>query len=803
MARKGKGGPGGIIVGLVLLVIAAIASVPPEIWGITGVGLVGYLVYRHTKNRSPNQPLRGATPSRSTSPPVAPSSPAKPENSYRSDSASPVKFSSANEPVSVPSMSTSREREFKISRAPQSSKPARWVPPGESVEVAGLSLPGGMLYVGTGLRAGSGKTDPCLIDPNLSVAGHGDYRTGDMGYWPSYGDISPTARRAYLRWLAGGRKDPEADVGYVFLFFYGLEHRVILDFARAPESKSEWPEIARELRRLLAVYGPKSGSFERYGSELLNWVSVVELQDVDLEKEMPEFPRTFELPVFVRLALGQFALKETPVPARLALAWARLDPTVGLRTPAHRCTEQFELAFRHHYEKVYGKGILLPKNRTKLKMVYRPASAGFHGIGAPELTFGDTPDVSVLTGPRTKLQTVVDKATQEIEQFSRHVGRDATNRSKADALEALLLLPSGYWPAKAQDALQGLKRRIGQGMVVMAFQELLSALDARSVLNKEKVLLLSQVLAAQDVGMEPDVLGGAKVPKPDDRVVLFSLPTSADPTKPTPSYQAALLTLQLASAVASADGGFNIKEMTHLREQAQTWTHLTPSHIRRLLANLRLLMEAPVTLASLKKKLEALDVSAKETIAEFMATVAQSDGTVTPDEVKMLEKVYKALGVEPKKVFSDVHTAAVGEQPGDGTKGAAFGFKLDPARIAALQRDTAKVSALLANIFIEEEAQPAPSPATVSTLLEEDASTKPLTMLPGLDEAHSSFARLLLSRPQWSRNELQDAAADLDLMLDGALERVNEASFDTHDVPFTEGEDPVEVNNEILEKLEA
>ncbi|MNH27836.1 hypothetical protein D3C79_879630 [compost metagenome] len=62
---------------------------------------------------------------------------------------------------------------------------------------------------------------------------------------------------------------------------------------------------------------------------------------------------------------------------------------------------------------------------------------------------------------------------------------------------------------------------------------------------------------------------------------------------------------------------------------------------------------------------------------------------------------------------------------------------------------------------------------------------------------------MLLSRPQWSREELLDVASDLDLMLDGALERINEVSFDTHDIPFTEGEDPVDVNPEILEKLEA
>jgi len=73
----------------------------------------------------------------------------------------------------------------------------------------------------------------------------------------------------------------------------------------------------------------------------------------------------------------------------------------------------------------------------------------------------------------------------------------------------------------------------------------------------------------------------------------------------------------------------------------------------------------------------------------------------------------------------------------------------------------------------------------------------------GLDDVHTSLVRMLLSRPQWSRQELLDVAEDLELMLDGALERINEASFDAHDMPLTEGEDPVEVRTDVLEKVEA
>jgi hypothetical protein len=73
----------------------------------------------------------------------------------------------------------------------------------------------------------------------------------------------------------------------------------------------------------------------------------------------------------------------------------------------------------------------------------------------------------------------------------------------------------------------------------------------------------------------------------------------------------------------------------------------------------------------------------------------------------------------------------------------------------------------------------------------------------GLDESHAALLRLLLSRPEWTRAELADAAADLDLMLDGALEQINEAAFDAFDEPLCEGDDPVSVNTGLLEKIEA
>src|SRR3546814_1898246 len=82
-----------------------------------------------------------------------------------------------------------------------------------------------------------------------------------------------------------------------------------------------------------------------------------------------------------------------------------------------------------------------------------------------------------------------------------------------------------------------------------------------------------------------------------------------------------------SSDVCSSDL-FCAKEIVHLQQQVRSWTHLTPVQQRRLMAHLRLLIVTPVSVTSLKKKLEPLGLHARETLATFMVTVAQSAGVV-------------------------------------------------------------------------------------------------------------------------------------------------------------------------------
>ena len=71
-----------------------------------------------------------------------------------------------------------------------------------------------------------------------------------------------------------------------------------------------------------------------------------------------------------------------------------------------------------------------------------------------------------------------------------------------------------------------------------------------------------------------------------------------------------------------------------------------------------------------------------------------------------------------------------------------------------------------------------------------------------MDATFSDFVRVLISRDAWTRAELQDLAADRGVMLDSAMDRINEAFLDTKATAL-EGEDYIEVNRDIARELQS
>ncbi len=115
---------------------------------------------------------------------------------------------------------------------------------------------------------------------------------------------------------------------------------------------------------------------------------------------------------------------------------------------------------------------------------------------------------------------------------------------------------------------------------------------------------------------------------------------------------------------------------------------------------------------------------------------------------------------------------------------------LDVGKIASIQAEARKSDELLGGLFVNDEDN---SSETMPESRSEGNSQASATELQ-IDGPHRELVRRLLTQATWHRAELQLIADELDLMLDGALEQVNDAFYDAFDEPLFEGDDPLEVS---------
>lgn len=768
MARRSSGF--GLGFGL-LVIIGVIASVPKEAWiGLAVLGCIGFILYSFLKGRSKTDAATSALVSQTYVAPLT--------------------------QVSVNGID------------PSVTSASCWTPIGNKVTVKGLTIPGGMLYVGKGLADVIGSdVEPALINPNIPV----QMPTGSvdqMGYWPSYSNVTSVARGEYLQWLAGGRQDPTVQLGCVFLFFYGLERKVLEDSPHYSEVSQELPAILAEVRRLIAIYGGNS-SFYGCANRFLDLEVIVGAMDRVYRLPAPPQGQYKALTLRHKVALGQAAVDGAPLPAEWAYAWLINDERMFLRTPAQRCPEEFKKLFFAQYAEKFGDGLKFPINKTKLKTLYKPASSSF-GYGHVELTGTDLPDVMILEGPFNKLKEIVERSTAQLEAYSRYLGK---NPDKRESMDALVLLPPQLWPAESVHSLKSWFASLGvdKSAQVTTFGELVRHFSAWQGVTKDGVAAFSSALEQLGVGMEPDVRWGGILPSEDSQVVLFPITAEEKGAEPSTLYSAATLTLHLAVAVTAADGEVSAAEKEHLGQQLERWLHLGSAERTRLRAHLRCLLVTPPALTALKKRVSGLNEEQKRGVAAFLINVAQADGGVSADEVKVMTKVYRLFGLDEKELFSHVHTAATepisvkpatqgvpgfGVPPKPAAKSAS-GIILDHDRIAALKADTERVAIMLGAIFTEES-----KPVDSAPSAELEAAPAGVSIV-GLDTGHSEFVRLLISRDVWTRAELEDLASDRCIMLDGALEHINEAFLDAHGETLLDGDDLFQINKTVAKELEA
>ena len=669
----------------------------------------------------------------------------------------------------------------------------RWISEDEQLSFNGRQLTKGFFYFGGAMNSLDGHgIEPSLVDdkrPASSPSIDSEVYTDEsLGYWPSYASLSKGCRGAYLDWLASDRSNPNTPIGYVFIYFYGFERRVIENKSNNQISDEEYIAIFEEVLRLNNVFNANR-SFRGYSA---NFLELMALQRPALfEDRLSDIPETNNALSF-KVKLATTIAKGNPVTAPLALEWLKNTFEYSLKTPARRCEYEFSQLFQIRFSDKFGEGISVKPNKTKLRLSYHAASNGVHGV---DLELGDLPDPSILKGPIKKLIPIAEQCTEELSSYSRYLGKADTSRSD---IAALMLLPKELANEANSPVIETFKSWANQ--IISSNDGLTTVKDfwthtgtpLPKAFNKKENELVANLAAKAEIGIAPDQRFHHAKLKIDDNIVLFS-PGHGEFFEPSSAFNQVSLAIRLGAMVATIDDTVDQQEKIALQTLINHDDKLSPSEKNSLNAYLTWRLNAPVNNAGLKARIEKLGVPQVEFLKRFMLSIALADGKIDASEIKQIEKLYTSLGLDKLLVTSDIHAFASSKQPISTTsKDASIDkstFQLDEGILAMHESDTNDAKSMLESIFaVDEEAEVGVSPTA-------DVNEE------GLDSPYKELFETLIAKESWPRKEVHELCSKLNIMVDGALETINDWAYDKVDAPVLDDDGDIYVDLEIVEEL--
>lgn len=677
----------------------------------------------------------------------------------------------------------------------------RWVPPGEAVEISGIDITDGMIYVGRGLpRVGRDGPEPSLIDPHQPVSAYEQprWQGGELPNRPSYLTLTPARRLAYLRWLAGGRDGP--DSGCAFLFFYGLERRILRDLAPDIAGSPEVPLLVAELCRLLRVYRHEPRLKSQIGG-LLVWLRL------HLRDAMGPPPTAQDLwggmweAVMLRMRMGALAVGKAPVPDWVARRV--VEDLIGRRrSAADAVDDEYEAIFGGKFSARFPAGPFAVAGSASAEYEYRPASMALTQVehvdlGVPEARLADEDwrEIGWMI-----MET--DEAVSALRKARRIPGGGSSLLQYAHMHPASIARLRDTKLAPLARSIEGiLGHRSMAPIDLTQFAKLIRTTE-QALLGKRERELASRLLSCLGYGLEPDPASASIRLRKPGTMVLLRVSEGARAAQ-TEGYGQLCEWVAMLVEVAVAAGHMGPRCEAELARQVDCLAQGDAALLPRLNAHMLWRMETRLPPQASTRAMGALDPAARASIARGLVAVATADGEVAPGAMKLLLKRYSALDMESTDLYADIHSATTGgaDEPvtvipaGPGASGFAISgrppsrVKLDHDRIERTRKETEEAAATLLRIVVEsEESPPAPPPPTQ----EPDGL---------LDRLHRDLLERLVTRPSWPLVGAEGLARDCGIGLAAAIDTINEAALDLVDEYAIEGDDPLQVNADVAKGL--
>ncbi|MGA3267882.1 MAG: TerB N-terminal domain-containing protein [Verrucomicrobiota bacterium] len=694
-----------------------------------------------------------------------------------------------------------------------------WIAPNESIDIGVFHIPSGMIYVSDGQPS---MAEASAINFRLPVGRPERGEHAPLNYYPQYVWLTPDQRAAYLQWLAAGRKDEDPgarELGYIFLFLYGLERRLLVD-------NGQEQEVVAEVVRLLHQYGTytRSRSLQSYAGQLVHFWGWK--QGEQYYARLLDWMKTLPISLLaddeLAIVLASQLKSDAPLSVELAYEVASRDFASRRSVVVSRVNQEFRELFAKRYLETFPGGMKLICLKQNTRLFYRPAS--------PTLLYGlrnglsiEVPDVLGAVGQFKPLSAMWNVCIEDLTGYSRARFKPGTSSKN---LKAYLALPEELKTsvphplAKQWEELLS-EGRAGKDCTIIDVGGAAHLIDVpkREKLTPGQSRDLAQTIESLGFVVEPDARHESAYAW-DQGLAVFK-PIGAKVTPPSQNYLGASVLLKLCVLVAGADGHVAPEELDVSRRFVETKLALSSEDHRRLEALEQVLVADPDRVSgSLARIAKPVPKEQRELICEVLVYVAAADSVVTKDEIRALERIFRAFELPLEKLeshlksvgpeFGDVTIQEAGDQtPGEPIPRPGQPFRIDMSRVDRIAQETSEVVGILSKVMTEEEPESA-EPARDGKSLTPQVSTAPFApqvkepgrtapeWLKSLEPKYQPVLLHLLERASWSRMEFGELAKKSGLMPLDAFDAINGWADENLGDFLLEGEDTILIRKQLI-----
>lgn len=676
-------------------------------------------------------------------------------------------------------------------------KTARFYGKNETLTLFGHTIQNPLVYVSDSNR--SGRDLPHLISTKLSVSYNSSY--ANLGYWPSYSGLQSHERGIYLKWLQEGKTSPEINIGFVFIYFYGLEYRAIVE-------EKDFKDVLFEVMRLYEIYNNKSGSFASYSLNFIQYL-IFKIQNFSEEEKnrLIEFINKIELSYYFDKAsiftclLGDFEIQKDDV-YKVATCSRELQYA---HSTNYNSVNVFQLYFTKLIENE-NKFAELKNNET---YEYRTASS----LMINEKVKYNKVSIS------NNIKELWNKAYADLNKFVHTTQRkksDGTSQ-KLTKVERYNYLPSllkEHFPhPKEKDITKLLKDNKFKIEPISKFVNIMGLPYEEKISLKQSKTLAESYHSAGYL-IEPDARIINKCYKPDDKVIVYKPDNIVSFEEyNSEKYSTASIFTDLGFKVSIADNNICDKEIKYILDFVTEKFDMDEITKERLMHRMLLAREQDINISGLLKKItENAALEDLQSLGKYFVCIAAADGFILPEELEIVKKYFKQMRLTEdyldtllsefksntdapvliKEVESTTKSGSIIPKPVESVSDEVQTNKaliLDKEKISNILADTSNVQRVLHDIFSAEDG---------TECIVEEPDEVEVADESYLESNYMDFINFLLEKSEWAEFELLGICQNLGLMLNSAIDKINEwADENFGDFLIEEDDGKYQINNDI------